>query len=244
MNQKMLNILFQTFWVLKCPSHIFNTFIGVWKEWFWSQTICQTMMTPELFLIIVRRHWRCWFISIFPWEGFPFVSSPKHGHWHSKEQRGAAPSKALPRILRNGTHHLVVGREVDKKKFQLSFPRYHPHHLCGETPVFQTFQAVLFLYRLDLRVGRHKSWQVGWDLRSEQDISCPVEATVDATMYTSLQCWCWSFLPYVPSTFQTCCFFLTSADFFVSRTLNFKAIRGHTIEVSHTICAIKTKSKN
>ena len=171
MNQKMLNILFQTFWVLKCPSHIFNTFIGVWKEWFWSQTICQTMMTPELFLIIVRRHWRCWFISIFPWEGFPFVSSPKHGHWHSKEQRGAAPSKALPRILRNGTHHLIVGQNV-VNKFQLSFPRYHPHHLCGETPVFQTFQAVLFLYRLDLLVGRHKSWQVGWDLRSEQDISC------------------------------------------------------------------------
>ena len=105
-------------------------------------------------------------------EGIPFVSSPKHGHWHSKEQRGAAPSKALPRILRNGTHHLIVGREVDKKKFQLSFPHYHPHHLCGETPVFQTFQAVLFLYRLDLLVGRHKSWQVGWDLRSEQDISC------------------------------------------------------------------------
>ena len=71
-------------------------------------------MKPELILTIVRRHWRCWFISIFPWEGFPFVSSPKHGHWHSKEQRGAAPSKALPRILRNGTHHLVVGREVDK----------------------------------------------------------------------------------------------------------------------------------
>ena len=184
-------------------------------------------MTPELFLIIVRRHWRCWFISIFPWEGFPFVSSPKHGHWHSKEQRGAAPSKALPRILRNGTHHLVVGHHV-VKKFQPSFPHYHKHHLCGETPVIQTFQAVLFLYRLDLWVGKHKSWQVGWDRRSEQDISCPVEATVDATIYTSLQCWCWSFLLYVPSTFPTCCFFLTSADFFVSRTLNFKAIREDT----------------
>ena len=57
-------------------------------------------------------------------EGFPFVSSPKHGHWHSKEQRGAAPSKALPRILRNGTHHLVVGREVDKMFSKSSHPLF------------------------------------------------------------------------------------------------------------------------
>ena len=57
-------------------------------------------------------------------EGIPFVSSPKHGHWHSKEQRGAAPSKALPRILRNGTHHLVVGREVDKMFSKSSHPLF------------------------------------------------------------------------------------------------------------------------